>query len=907
MGVRRMAMNLSKVICVIALWVVISVLAVNVAAVAQKIDLHEPASVEATAQALTPAEPSASQLVAFLRGHPELMVEMQQLAAESADALGHPLQPFAISDDLIYKRIEQDGDFRTKLVQWLEDRGYEVAASRSPASPPASVARTSTPTRQPPASAESSSSDDPNAPHVVPRTSPYNDLPSARDLYAQVPSQAPRLQRFGAEIFRTGSGNADNIPIDLPVGPDYVLGTGDGLNIDIWGGVSQRLTRTVDREGRIALPDAGTVVVAGLTLAQAQELIRNVLTPQIRNAKVDVSLTRVRTVRVYVVGDVQRPGAYDISALSTPLNALYAAGGPTARGSLRTVQHYRNEKLVRVADLYDFMLHGIRSDVERMQPGDTIVVPPVGPQVAIAGMVHRPAIYELLNEEQLNEVIALAGGVLVSAKLRQVNVERIIAHQERVLMSITIPEGSDAPAVTKALGSFVVQDGDRITIAPILPYSYKTIYLEGHVARPGKYPFHEGMQLSDIVRSYQDLLPEPARRAEIVRLLAPDYRPVTIAVDLDEVLDGSDPISLQPFDTVRVYGRYEQDPPKVRIDGEVMHPGEYPLSKGMTAAGLVEAAGGFKRSAYRDEAELASYVTKDDKKVLVDQKTIAIGKAVDGAKAADLPLAPNDQLSIRQLSGWNDIGAAVTLRGQMTYPGSYSIHDGERLSSVLRRAGGFRPDAYALGSRLERVEVRQLAERNRAELIRRIETAAATTKVSGKAEEQAATLQAVQQQEQQLLAALRSQPASGRVVLAITNDISKWEGTPADIELRAGDSLDVPKKPTHVLINGEVYNPTAITYSPGKNAAWYLEKAGGTTEFARKKSIFIVRANGSVVGQNSSSWLRGGNVLAVRMQPGDSIIVPERIISGSSAWKELFGTAQFMTSVALTAAAIGHL
>jgi protein involved in polysaccharide export with SLBB domain len=414
------------------------------------------------------------------------------------------------------------------------------------------------------------------------------------------------------------------------------------------------------------------------------------------------------------------------------------------------------------------------------------------------------------------------------------------------------------------------------------------------------------MQLSDIVRSYQDLLPEPARRAEIIRLLPPDYRPVTMAVDLDEVLDGSDPLSLQPFDTVRIYGRYEQDPPKVKIDGEVMRPGEYPLSERMTAVGLVEAAGGFKRSAYRDEAELASYVIKNGKKVLVEQKTITIGKAVDGDKAADVALAPNDELSIRRLSGWNDIGAAVTLNGEVMYPGTYSIHDGERLSSVLRRAGGFRPDAYALGARIERVEVRQMAERNRTELIRRIETAVATSKVSGKAEEQMATLQAMQQQQQLVLTDLRNQPASGRVVLSITNDISKWEGTPADIELRASDSLVVPRRPTYVLVNGQVYNPAAITYSPGKDAAWYLRQAGGPTEFARKKSIFIIRANGSVVGQSVGGWF-ARNILAVRMQPGDSIIVPERIISGSSAWKELLGTAQFMSSVALTAAAIGHL
>ena len=284
--------------------------------------------------------------------------------------------------------------------------------------------------------------------------------------------------------------------------------------------------------------------------------------------------------RVYVVGDVERPGAYDISSLSTPLNALLAAGGPTPQGSLRTVRHYRGSDLVREVDIYDLLLNGIRNDVERIQAGDTILVPPVGPQVTVAGMVRRPAIYELRNDCDLSAVLELAGGLLVSATLREITVERIEAHQRRVTLSLSLPVGadSDRAALLAALGTFKVQDGDRVTIAPILAYSERTVYVQGHVFRPGKYSYRQGMGVSDVIRSYQDLLPEPAQHAEVVRLTPPDYRPTVIEFRLSDVLKGDDPIELQPFDTIRIFGRYEIDSPKVSIYGEVLRPGEYLLS-----------------------------------------------------------------------------------------------------------------------------------------------------------------------------------------------------------------------------------------------------------------------------------------------------------------------------------------
>jgi protein involved in polysaccharide export with SLBB domain len=741
---------------------------------------------------------------------------------------------------------------------------------------------------------------------VLHQSTPYNLL-SLRDLYTQVPEQSARLKRFGSDVFLNGGTPSKEMPIDLPVGPDYVLGVGDGLNISLWGGISQSFTRVVDREGRIILPEAGTIVVAGETLEQAEALIKNALTQQFRDARVSVSVAHLRTVRVYVVGDVQRPGAYDISSLSTPLNALYAAGGPTSVGSLRTVRHYRGKNLICDVDLYQFLLHGVFEGVERLEPGDTILVPPAGAQVTVAGMVKRPAIYELKEETKLSEVLGDAGGVTVSAALSQIRVERVAANDHRETVSMTLPVGSGVDAARRALESFSVKDGDRIMVAPILPYSERAIYLEGHVVRPGKYPYRDNLTLSDVIRSYQDLLPEPAEHGEIVRLMPPDLRPETIEFNVPEVMIGSAPILLHPFDTVRILGRYEVDAPKATIRGEVLRPGSYALSQGMTAAKLVRMAGGFNRSALLGDADLASYAIQDGKQVVSSRSIVKIGAAVNNNDAnADVPLKPGDVLTVHQVSGWNDIGASVELDGEVTYPGTYGLQEGEKLSSVIRRAGGFRSTAYPQGAVLVRAQVRELEEKSRAELIHQIETTPVGAKLASSAagQDQAGTLQLLVQQQDQVLQRLRSQPVTGRLVIKISVDVSSWENTPADIEMRRGDVLTIPKRPGFVLVSGQVYNASALTYVPDKSAEWYLQHAGGTTDVANRKEIFVVRANGSVIGRRSGGW-HSPDVLSTHLDPGDAVVVPQKIMGASMFWRNMLTTAQIASSIAITVALSG--
>jgi protein involved in polysaccharide export with SLBB domain len=899
---------------------------------------------------------TATQIISILQQKPELVPELKQVVADQLQQQGTTIQADSITDEMLFSQIQTNPALRANITMWLRVRGYVSADDMDrllarapyeddnqkslPASSPldklslsaddraqsesasaigaqglpddaASAARakgTTPATGRPTTKTENKSvTDEPESLHLP---TPYN-LRSLRDLYSQIPPDSVKLKRFGSEVFTnrdplTGGGLANRTtPVDLPIGPDYVLGAGDGLTINLWGGISQSFTRVIDREGKIALPEAGSLVVAGLTLQQARSNIGSALKQQYHNAQVDVTIGRLRTVRIYVVGDVQRPGAYDVSSLSTPLNAIYEAGGPTSVGSLRIVRHYRGQQLVREVDLYDFFLHGERMDDERLQAGDTLLIPPSGPQVAIFGMVKRPAIYELKASATLKDVLDNAGGVTVAAALNHITIDRIDPNKQRETVTLE-SSATDTPQATLAqIASFAVKDGDRIHVAAILPYSERAIYVEGHVARPGKLPYRDGMQLTDVIHSYQDLLPEPAAKGDIVRLIAPDFHPETIQFDLADALIGNTSITLQPFDTIRIRGRYEVDAPHVVIRGEVLRPGSYALSQDMTPMKLVTMAGGFKRDALLTNADLASYTVKNEEKVVTDRTEIPIGSEV----FAHASLKSGDILTIHQLSGWNDIGASVILEGEVTYPGSYGLQEGEHLSSVLRRAGGLRDTAYAAGAVLIRTQVKELEEKTKVQLINQIESTPASARVApslGNAQEQAQLVQAATQQQAQVLQRLKTQPASGRLVIHISADINSWANTPADIEMHTGDVLTVPKRPGFVLVSGQVYNASAITYVPGKEASWYLRRAGGTNDVASRKDIFVIRANGSVIGRRSGEWY-SSNVLSTRMDPGDVIVVPVKIIGGSLFWKNLLAIAQISSSIAFTAGIAGVL
>jgi protein involved in polysaccharide export with SLBB domain len=328
----------------------------------------------------------------------------------------------------------------------------------------------------------------------------------------------------------------------------------------------------------------------------------------------------------------------------------------------------------------------------------------------------------------------------------------------------------------------------------------------------------------------------------------------------------------------------------------------------MTAAQLVRMAGGFKRSALLDSADLTSYELNNGEHIVSERTSLNIGRAVKKIDSSeDIVLKSGDVLTVHQVTGWADIGASITLNGEVTYPGSYGIKEGERLSSVLLRAGGFRVTAYPAGAVLIRQQVKELEEKSRMELIRQLESTSAGARLapSISGADDAATLRILTQQQDEMIQKLRKQPTVGRLVIKINSDISSWVGTAADIELRSGDILSIPKKPGFVLVSGQVYNATAITFVPGKNAGWYLKHAGGSTDLSNKKEIIVIRANGSIVGRRSGGWYDPG-VLATRLDPGDVVVVPQKIFGGGVFWRNLLATAQVASSIGFAAALALH-
>jgi polysaccharide export outer membrane protein len=837
----------------------------------------------------------------------------------------------------------------------------------------------------------------PDSVEMVSSPSPYAYIPSLYDLYMRAAPRTERLERFGLDVFHHNTGSV-GIPMDLPAGPEYVLGPGDGLTLDLWGGVSQRLFRTVDREGRLSLPESGPLLVNGKTLGEVQEDVQRILRTQYRDVSADVSLARLRTVRVYVVGEAVSPGAYDISSLSTPLNALVAAGGITSRGSMRHLRHLRGHQLVEEVDAYDLLLKGIRGDLKNLENGDTLLVPPVGPLVTVDGMVRRPAIYELRSEATLGEAVELAGGVLPAAALRHIEVQRLEAHDKRTMLSFNVDDTSNPQAVRHQLATFGVKDGDEVHIFPIAPYNSDAVYLQGHVLRPGRYAYTPGMRLTDLLASYQDLLPEPAEHyAEIISLHQPDWRPVVESVDLAAAL-ANPPASpkLAPLDTVRIFGRYDLeaapvvwlsgevrnpgqyrtsgqmhlrdaiyqaggllpdaaldstqllrtqpngslkilsvnlaaaldadplenvivqprdriivhrslyrvDPPSVYIRGEVANPGRYPLGENMNIGDLLNAAGGSKRSADLQHGDLTRYSLVSGSQAAGEHKSVDL-TAIFRDQSLNLPLKDGDVLSVPELPGWKDMGASIVVKGEVRNPGVYGIRPGERLSSVLKRAGGLLPTAYPQGAIFMRISVRELQEKSRQELIQRMELEGATVKTSltTSGSEQAQLAQEAALQRERVLEALRRAPASGRLVVRLRPGLKGFDNSSQDIELRDGDTLEIPKRPGMVLVVGQVYNGNAITYTAGRNAGWYLAQGGGATRLADKSAIFIVRADGEITSPHQEGWW-SHNVLSAAIRPGDTIVVPERPVMGDTRWKNVIAIAQIAEAAAITAAVV---
>jgi protein involved in polysaccharide export with SLBB domain len=740
--------------------------------------------------------------------------------------------------------------------------------------------------------------------------SPIEKAMSGETSTATLPQtfSSDQLKQFGYNFFRSDVTGFAPLT-DIPVGPDYIIGVGDKIDLTLWGSVEGKYELEVDRNGEITLPKVGTLIVAGINYEQLKQVIHSLLAKVFKDFELDVNIGKLRLIKVYLVGEVKTPGDYDISSLSTVINALSIAGGPTKNGSLRKIMIKRNGRLVDTVDLYDFFLKGDKSRDIRLHSGDTIFVPTIGPVAGIAGDVRKPGIYELKNEKSLKDILSLADGIDPGGYLQRIQISRVIAHEKKIVSDFNLDAVSTGKSADELTASIPVQDMDLVKVFSIDSTLRGSVRLEGYVLRPGSYALKPGMRIKDIL-TQDNLLPEYYQEVgEITRLYLPDYHPEKIIFNPSRALNG-DPehnLELQEFDVVKIFSRWEmEEMPMVRISGEVQKPGEYRLFKNMTVRDLLILAGNPKLTAYMKNADITR-IKKAGESVTSYSININLEEALKDNPQHNIKLDQFDELTVRKIPNWaEETERYVTLKGEFRFPGKYQIFKGEKLSSVIERAGGFTDKAYLRAAKFTRVSVQELQQKRMDEMIAKAEQEIVTKQarvasVSSSQEELDATKSALEGL-QRSVGLLKTVKAEGRLVIHMSN-LNKFKGTPYDVELLGGDILDIPQKPNAINVLGQVYNPTSIIPTGDADVAFYLAKAGGPTREAEEDDIYVVRVDGTVLSRQQVSFISGlfsTGFMSTILGPGDTIIVPQNF--EKIAWmRELKDITSILANVALTA------
>jgi polysaccharide biosynthesis/export protein len=713
-------------------------------------------------------------------------------------------------------------------------------------------------------------------------------------LLRVLPQGQSALKPFGYDLFEgVPSTFAPVSDIQVPI--DYIVGPGDTMEIQLFGNETSSYELTVERDGRVNFPKLGPIAVSGMTFDSAREVIEQRVAKQLIGTKVSVTMGDLRSIRVFVLGEAKNPGSFTVSGLSTMTNALFVSGGVKKIGSLRNIQLKRNGHLVTTLDLYDLLLRGDTHGDRLLKPGDVIFIPPIGNTVSVDGAVRRPAIYELKSERTPDQAIEIAGGLLPDADGKLGELERIMPSRLQQMRNIDL---TAAAARTTEL-----QNGDKLFVPAIRPTLENSVELTGYVFRPGQFEYHAGLRLSDIIGSFDELKENADPHYIMIRRqVPPEERVEVISADLKRALaarGSAADVELRPRDKIYVFNlsanrdrimapvlrdlelQASPDRPEqiVSIDGRVKAPGKYPLEPAMRVSDLIRAGGSLEDAAYRGQAEITRFQIVDGDARQTDLITVNLAAIWRGEAGADVALMPYDILVVKPVPQWMEPGI-IELGGEVRFPGKYPIHQGETLSSVLQRAGGFTPSAFPEGALFIRDELKKrekdqlelLATRLQSDLAALSLEAVASSATSPSAAGAGANASQGLIVGQQLLQQLRDTKPVGRLVINI-NEVSKGKpGGPEDVLLKDGDKLLIPKKTQEITILGEVQSPTSHVFEAGLSRDDYIAKSGGTTQKADKKRIYVVRPNGDVIAGSGSGWFRRSHPVDIR--PGDTIVVP---------------------------------
>ena len=743
-----------------------------------------------------------------------------------------------------------------------------------------------------------------------------------QDKARRAGAEERELRPFGYDLF-AGAPTTFAPATDIPISADYVVGPGDTVRVQLYGKQPAEYSLVVTREGTLQFPEIGPITVAGLTFPEMKRVIEAHIEEQMIGRKVTITMGALRSIRVFILGDANRPGSYTVSALSTMTNALFVSGGIKTIGSLRDIQLKRGGKVIARLDLYDLLLRGDTSGDARLQPGDVIFVPPVGASVGVAGEVRRPAVYELRDERTVEQVVALAGGLLPTAYPQASQIERINARGERTLVDLDI-------STREGLRARMSQ-GDLLRVYSVLEKMEDIVLLTGHVQRPGGYQWREGMRIADLIPSIErNLLPRPDLEYALVRReQGPDRRIEAFSLRLGEALQNPRSpanVLLQPRDEIMVFGfseeraemveplieelkegaTFQQPARVVHVGGLVRLPGDYPLENGMRVSGLITAGGGLAEAAYALGAELTRYEVVQGSYREVGHVEVDLAAILRGEAVADLLLNPHDTLHIKRLPEWATADT-VEILGEVRFPGTYPIARGEQLSSLLERAGGITDMAFPEGAFFVREELREREKQRLEELSRKLEVdlASLALQLAQEDTKQQPSLEIVRSLADQL----RGVEPTGRLVIDLPKLIRDSKGgrrSEFDVTLMDGDRLYIPPITQEVTVTGEVFYPTSHLHKKGLDREKYVSMSGGATKKADRKRIYVVRANGSVVTANTGmAWFEA--VDPQEISPGDTIVVPLDVerIRPLSLWTSVSQIIYQLAIAAASANAIG--
>ena len=643
---------------------------------------------------------------------------------------------------------------------------------------------------------------------------------------------------FGHDVFNNKNLTFES-SMNLATPQNYRLGPGDAVNVDIWGASQESVTETISPDGTITIEGIGVIQLGGLSVSQAKARLKKVLGPRYQGSQIDLTLGQTRTITISVMGEVKVPGTYTMSAFATVYNALYMAGGPNEIGTLRNVKVFRRGKQITNVDVYDFLLNGKLSGDVRLQDNDVITVGPYEALVNITGKVKRPMFYEMKKTETAATLLRYAGGFTGDAYTKAIRINRKAGNQYSVF---SVGEFD--------LAQFKLMDEDSVSVDSTLNRYQNMVEIKGAVFRPGMY--HVGGNISTVkalVEAADGLTEGAIAQHAVMHRMRADRTLEMLSVDIRGILEGTIPdVPLRNEDVLYIASREEKTQKQtVTISGEVLYPGVYKYAANESVEDLILQAGGPTDAASLVKVDVARRVSNPNATEADDQiaQTFSFKLTPDFniADQPDFRLMPFDEVYVRRSPNYTE-QQNVTVEGEVQFEGSYTLSNkGQRLSDIIKQAGGLTKRAYPEGTKLLRLMTPE--EREQMEIVLRT-----AQRNSGR-----------DSIDVKKLMTNANYPVGIELDKALKNP-----GSEDDPILREGDRIVVPRYDGTVKINGEVLYPNTVYFKDGKNADYYIDLAGGTTSTAKKSQTIIIYMNGMVARADRKH----------KPRPGCQIVVPTK-------------------------------